>query len=86
MTTLTSGGGGGEEAEEERAESEPRRCSMRAFWLCLMESMERTCSRAFGSSLARVKPMTTGEIGVEAFPVPLPLDTSEGETREVTRG
>ena len=43
----------------------PLRCSIRAFCFCLTESMERTCSRAAGSSRWIERPMTTGEMGVE---------------------
>lgn len=40
----------------------PLRCSIRAFCFCFTEIMERTCSRAAGSSRMMVKPMTTGEM------------------------
>ena len=40
----------------------PLRCSIRACCCCFRLIMDRTCSRAFGSSPRMVKPMTTGEI------------------------
>lgn len=40
----------------------PRRCSISACCCCFRLIMDRTCSKAFGSSPRMVKPMTTGEI------------------------
>ena len=42
-----------------------RRRSTTAFCFCLTNSIARTCSIADGSSRCIVKPITTGEIGVE---------------------
>ena len=44
----------------------PLRCSMRAFCFCFTVIMDLTCSIALGLSRWMVKPMTTGEMGVEA--------------------
>ena len=43
----------------------PRQRPTTAFCFCLTNSIERTCSIAVGSSRCIVKPITTGEIGVE---------------------
>ena len=40
----------------------PRLCSISACCCCFKLIMDRTCSKAFGSSPRMVKPMTTGEI------------------------
>jgi hypothetical protein len=45
---------------------ELRLCSINAFCWSLTLSIDLTCSMAAESSLARVNPMTTGEIGVFA--------------------
>lgn len=45
---------------------ELRLCSIKAFCWSLTLSMDLTCSIAAESSRARLKPMTTGEIGVLA--------------------
>ena len=45
---------------------ELRLCSIKAFCWSLTFSIDLTCSIAVESSLARLKPMTTGEIGVLA--------------------
>ena len=45
---------------------ELRRCSINAFCCSLTLSIDLTCSIAAESSLARVNPITTGEIGVLA--------------------
>ncbi len=54
----------------------PLLCSIKAFCFCLTVSMERTCSRAAGSSRMIVKPMTTGD---------MPLST-EGRLTSVLMG
>lgn len=59
LTMLTSGGA---VAGGRMPAVLPRRCSMRACCCCLMLIMDRTCSRALGSSSRIVKPMTTGEM------------------------
>lgn len=43
----------------------PLRCCIRAFCFCFTVIMDRTCSIAEGLSRLIVKPMTTGEMGVE---------------------
>ena len=46
-------------------DTHPRCRSITAFSFCLTDSIARTCSIAVGSSRCIVKPITTGEIGVE---------------------
>lgn len=48
----------------------PLLCSINAFCFCFTANIARTCSNAEGSSRWIVKPITTGEIGVEGPPVP----------------
>ena len=43
----------------------PRRLSIKAFCFCLTDNIACTCSIAVGSSRCIVKPIATGEIGVE---------------------
>ena len=44
----------------------PLRCSIIAFCFCFTVIMDLTCSIALGLSRWTLKPMTTGEMGVEA--------------------
>jgi len=62
----STGVGGAFPTGEMRPATLPLRCSMRAFCFCFTEIIDLTCSIAFGLSRCIVKPMTTGEMGVEA--------------------